>query len=42
MANLRANKIVGIGSTDTGVTFDGFYKFKHTRVHVFLNGQYNR
>ena len=23
MANLRANKIVGIGSTDTGVTFDG-------------------
>ena len=23
MANLRANKIVGIGSTDAGVTFDG-------------------
>ena len=23
MANLRANKIVGIGSTDAGTTFDG-------------------
>ena len=23
MANLRANKIVGIGSTDAGVIFDG-------------------
>ena len=23
MANLRANKIVGIGSTDAGVTFNG-------------------
>ena len=38
MANLRANKIVGIGSTDAGVTFDGFNKFKHTRIYVFPNG----
>ena len=42
MANLRANKIVGIGSTDAGTTFDKPNKFKHTRIYVFPNGNYNR
>jgi len=35
MANLRANKIVGIGSTDAGVVFDGPIKI-NTQGHMYF------
>ena len=38
MANLRANKIVGIGSTDAGVVFDGDVKINSQGVMYFPKG----
>ena len=38
MANLRANKIVGIGSTDVGVTFDGPISFNTQGYMYFPTG----
>ena len=38
MANLRANKIVGIGSTDAGVVFDGDVKINSQGVMYFPTG----
>ncbi len=38
MANLRANKIVGIGSTDAGVVFDGPIKINSQGVMYFPTG----
>ena len=38
MANLRANKIVGIGSTDAGVVFDGDVKINTQNVMYFPTG----
>ena len=38
MANLRANKIVGIGSTDTGVTFNGPISFNSQGYMHFPTG----
>ena len=38
MANLRANKIVGIGSTDAGVVFDGPIKINTQGVMYFPTG----
>ena len=38
MANLRANKIVGIGSTDAGVVFDGDVKINSQAVMYFPTG----
>ena len=35
MANLRANSIVGVGSTDAGVVFDGVTKVK-TQNYFYL------
>ena len=35
MANLRANNIVGVGSTDAGVVFDGVTKIK-TQNYFYL------
>ena len=35
MANLRANSIVGVGSTDAGVVFDGVTKIK-TQNYFYL------
>ena len=39
MANLRANKIVGIGSTDAGVVFDGPIKINTQGVMYFPTGE---
>ena len=38
MANLRTNKLVGIGSTDAGVVFDGEIKFNTPNVMYFSTG----
>jgi len=38
MANLRANKLVGIGSTDAGVVFDGPIKINTQGVMYFPTG----
>ena len=38
MANLRANKLVGIGSTDAGVVFDGPIKINSQGVMYFPKG----
>ena len=38
MANLRANKLVGIGSTDAGVVFDGPIKINTQGVMYFPKG----
>ena len=38
MANLRTNKLVGIGSTDAGVVFDGEIKFNTPNVMYFPTG----
>ena len=38
MANLRANKIVGIGSTDAGVVFQGDVKINSQGVMYFPTG----
>ena len=38
MANLRANKIVGIGSTDAGVTFDGLISLNSQGYMYFPTG----
>ena len=38
MANLRANKLVGIGSTDAGVVFDGPIKINTENVMYFPTG----
>ena len=38
MANLRTNKLVGIGSTDAGVVFDGEIKFNTPNVMYFPKG----
>jgi hypothetical protein len=35
MANLRANNIVGVGSTDAGVVFDGITKI-NTQNYFYL------
>ena len=38
MANLRANKIVGIGSTDAGLTFNGPISFNSQEFMYFPTG----
>ena len=38
MANLRANKIVGIGSTDAGLTFNGPISFNSQGFMYFPTG----
>ena len=38
MANLRANKIVGIGSTDAGVTFDNLISLNSQGYMYFSTG----
>ena len=38
MANLRANKIVGIGSTDAGTTFNGPISFNSQGYMYFPTG----
>ena len=39
MANLRANKIVGIGSTDAGLTFNGPISFNSQGFMYFPTGK---
>jgi hypothetical protein len=38
MANLRANSIVGIASTDSGVTFEGPIKIKTQNYFYIQTG----